>query len=255
MVKGVEVFRTFFRDFTDNYILIGGTACDEHLSGAGLSFRATRDLDIILIVEALNSEFVKKFWEFVVTGNYEIKQKSETERKNYRFLNPGDDEFPTQLELFARNPDLLDLSEGTKFTPIPTEEDLTSLSAILMNDDYYKFTIANSGVEDYLRLASIETLICLKAKAFLDLNKRKEMGETIDTRNIKKHKNDVIRLTVMLTGDKTIDLPYPIFSDMRLFIENFENDPPDVKAIGETVGLPKLNANQIIEQIKQTFSL
>lgn len=43
MVNGVEIFRTFFKDFTDNYILIGGTACDEHFSEAGLLFRATKD--------------------------------------------------------------------------------------------------------------------------------------------------------------------------------------------------------------------
>jgi len=28
MVKGLDVFRKYFRDFTDRYILIGGTACD-----------------------------------------------------------------------------------------------------------------------------------------------------------------------------------------------------------------------------------
>jgi len=76
MVNGVEIFRTFFKDFTDNYILIGGAACDEHFSEAGLLFRATKDLDIILVVEALTSDFVKIFWKFVQDGHYEKKQKS-----------------------------------------------------------------------------------------------------------------------------------------------------------------------------------
>jgi len=58
MVNGVEIFRTFFKDFTDKYILIGGAACDEHFSEAGLLFRATKDLDIILIVETLTTDFV-----------------------------------------------------------------------------------------------------------------------------------------------------------------------------------------------------
>ena len=28
MVKGIERFRDYFRDFTDEYVLIGGAACD-----------------------------------------------------------------------------------------------------------------------------------------------------------------------------------------------------------------------------------
>ncbi len=56
MVNGIEIFRDFFKDYTDHYILIGGAACDELLTDAGLTFRATKDLDIILIMEALHSE-------------------------------------------------------------------------------------------------------------------------------------------------------------------------------------------------------
>lgn len=28
MVKGIERFREYFRDYTDQYVLIGGAACD-----------------------------------------------------------------------------------------------------------------------------------------------------------------------------------------------------------------------------------
>ena len=255
MVKGLEIFREFFRDFADNYVLIGGTACDERLTDAGLSFRATKDLDIILIVEALKPEFVEKFWEFIKNGGYDIKQKSETERKYYRFLKPAEEEYPSQLELFARNPDFLDLPEESRLTPIPTDEDLSSLSAILMDDDYYSFTIKNSNIENDLHLASIETLICLKAKAFLDLNTRKEAGETIDSRNIKKHKNDVIRLALTLTDEQKISLPDTISSDMQKFIEILENNPPDFQSIGKSIGIPKTNGEKIIKQIKTNFQI
>ena len=176
-------------------------------------------MDIILVVEALTSEFVERFWKFVKSGGYEIKQKSESERKYYRFLKPSNEEYPSQLELFARKPDFLDLADDSNLTPIPTDEDLSSLSAILMNDDYYSFTIENSGVENDLHLASIETLICLKAKAFIDLKARKDAGETIDSRNIKKHKNDVIRLALTLSEEQKFNLPDTILSDMKYFIE------------------------------------
>jgi predicted nucleotidyltransferase len=61
MVVGLDIFRDFFKEHTDKYVIIGGTACDIHIDAAGFTPRATNDIDIILIVEALDSEFVKRF--------------------------------------------------------------------------------------------------------------------------------------------------------------------------------------------------
>lgn len=72
MVKGLDLFREHFSGFRDRYVLIGGTACDLAMTEAGLSFRATKDLDIVLCVEALDVEFAKAFWAFVAAGRYQI---------------------------------------------------------------------------------------------------------------------------------------------------------------------------------------
>ncbi len=124
-----------------------------------------------------------------------------------------------------------------------------------MNDDYYGFTIENSEVEDNLHRATIETLICLKAKAFLDLKKRKEKGEQVDERNIKKHKNDVIRMAALLTEDDSPKLPDSIRNDMQKFIKLLELEPPDFKAIGKTMGIPNLDGEVVVNQITRTFFL
>ncbi len=186
MVKGLEIFKLFFRDYAEKYILIGGAACDILFTEAGLPFRATKDLDIVLVVEALDTEFIRRFWEFVENGAYEFRQKSERQRKYYRFLKPKQKDFPEQLELFARNPDLLDLKENAHLTPIPVKDDISSLSAILMNNDYYDFVRKQSSMVNGLHIATIEALICLKAKAFLDLLSLKEEGVRVDKRDIKK---------------------------------------------------------------------
>jgi hypothetical protein len=47
MVSGIDTFREKFRDYTDYYTIIVGTACDILLSEANLSFRATNDIDMI----------------------------------------------------------------------------------------------------------------------------------------------------------------------------------------------------------------
>ena len=58
MVRGLERFREFFADYSDRYVLIGGVAAYLSMEEAGQAFRATRDLDIVLIVEALDLSLI-----------------------------------------------------------------------------------------------------------------------------------------------------------------------------------------------------
>ena len=53
MVIGLDVFKKYFEAYPDNYVIIGGTACDLIIDDAGFVPRATKDIDIILVVEAL----------------------------------------------------------------------------------------------------------------------------------------------------------------------------------------------------------
>ncbi|MHB8853271.1 MAG: hypothetical protein ACYC6P_07945 [Ignavibacteriaceae bacterium] len=158
MVNGLNKFKEYFKDYKDNYLLIGGAACDRHIENAGLDFRATKDLDIILIVEAYSADFVETFWSFIAEGKYEVQEKSSSKKIYYRFKEPADNSFPWQLELFARNPDIV-IENKAHLIPIPIDEDVTSLSAILLNDDYYNFTLTHSDFIDEIHLASISALI------------------------------------------------------------------------------------------------
>jgi len=62
MIRGLDVFREHFADYRKAFVLIGGVACHEWLSTQGLAFRATKDMDMVLVVEALDAAFVKRFW-------------------------------------------------------------------------------------------------------------------------------------------------------------------------------------------------
>jgi hypothetical protein len=121
-------------------------------------------------------------------------------------------------------------------TAIPIDEDLSSLSAILMNDDYYFFTLEHSATEEGVRLANIESLICLKAKAFLDLSERKAKGEAIDEKNIRKHKNDIFRLATLLNETDIFSLPMEIKTDLNNFCLQVAQSLPD-KAFFKSIGL------------------
>ena len=134
MVRGLDRFREQFRAYSGQYVLIGGAACDLVMEEAGLEFRATKDLDIVLCVEALHASFVRAFWEFVRAGKYQVQQSATGESRYYRFLKPESHEYPFMLELFSRKPEILDLAEDAHLTPIPVDEDVSSLSAILLNE-------------------------------------------------------------------------------------------------------------------------
>jgi len=233
MVAGLDRFGTHFADFTDQYVLIGGTATFLVLDEAGLDARMTRDLDIVLCVEALESDFVEAFWAFVRAGGYQNQQRSTGKKVFYRFDKPVDPSYPARLELFSRNLADLLLKDGSHLTPIPVGEDVSSLSAILLNDDYYGFLHARKRNIGGVPVVGEECLIPLKARAWLDLTARKEAGEHVDSRDIKKHRNDIFRLYQLLPPDLRIEMPESIKEDLNLFFTKQMGEPePDLKSIG-----------------------
>ena len=73
-----------------------------------------------------------------------------------------------------------------------------------MDDDYYNFTIKNSFVDNGLKVASPLALIVLKIKAYLNLLAEKEQGHHVNTKHIKKHRSDVMKLVATTAlGDPT----------------------------------------------------
>jgi hypothetical protein len=252
MVRGLDTFKEYFEQYPDNYVIIGGTACDILIDEAGFVPRATKDIDIILVVEALSTEFVHQFWQFIKDGDYGDQEKSNDERQYFRFKKPMNSDFPYQIELFSRTPDVIVLESEAHLTPIPVDDDLSSLSAILLNNDYYNFMIQNSQVIDGLHLANIEALICLKAKAFLEIKERIENGSREDSKHLKKHKADVFRLAVMLSPDSKFELQETIQVHINQFASLIVDDLPD-KAIFREMRMSNVDPKNVFEQFKKSF--
>ncbi|MET3981807.1 hypothetical protein ABIB62_004423 [Mucilaginibacter sp. UYP25] len=254
MVRGLNNFKKHFREYADNYVIIGGTACDIIIEEAGFNARATKDIDVILIVEALTPDFVKQFWQFIKDGKYERQEKSEDERNYYRFIKPEDETFPKQIELFSRTPDTIDLDEGMHLTPIPVDDDLSSLSAILLDDIYYGYMVEHSTVQGEVRFANTEALMCLKAKAYLEIEQRIAEGGIEEKKHLRKHKGDVFRLAVLMTAEERYDLPELIKSHFKTFMSKAAGDLPD-KSIFKEMGIKGISIEKVYDQIMTTFKL
>ena len=170
MLKGLDLFKNHFDAYSDSYLLIGGTACTLAMKEVGLDFRATKDLDIVLCLESLHPRFGQVIWEFVKRGQYENRQESSGKRLFYRFHSPRDSAYPHMLELFSRKPDVITIPKDCHLTPIPLEEEISSLSAILLDPEYYSFIHTGKRIIFDLPILSPEYLILvnnsrLKAEA------------------------------------------------------------------------------------------
>ena len=225
MVRGLDRFRAYFAGHEESYALIGGAACDILFGKAGLPFRATRDFDIVLCVEVVGVEFGTVFADFLEAGGYRARERSTGRREFYRFHRPADETFPAMIELFARRPETLELPSGAELSPIPVEEDVISLSAILLDDDYFDALQKARRVIDGISLVDETLLIPFKARAFLDLSGRKANGEDVDARHIRKHRADVFRLAQLLPGSGNLPLADPIRADLAAFLGQVARDP------------------------------
>lgn len=244
LTHGLEKFKEYFNGFENQYVLIGGTACSILFEEFGSDFRSTKDIDMVLIVEALTKEFAEQFFKFVEDGKYEHKNKSTGLPQFYRFSKPQNKDFPSMVELFSKKESELILKNINGLTPLHIDDEISSLSAILLNDSYYE--VLKNGIKliDGLSVLSVESLVLFKIKAWLDLSNRKTQGENIDSSDIKKHKNDIFRLSTLILETEPISLPEEVKSDVVDFCKKMET---------ETVDLKNLNIKTTKESILQRY--
>jgi hypothetical protein len=254
LVKGIDIFKKHFKDHVNNYRIIGGTACDVIIRRQGFDPRATQDIDLIIVLEKYNTEFNKKLWKFINDAGYESLRKDMKEQCFYRFCKPLNEEYPFQLELICRDPGVIHIPANSNISPIDPDEDLSHLSIMVMDDEYYEFTLKNSFIVDDLFIASAESLICLKALAYQNLLRDKKAGKHVNDSNITKHKNDVFRLSVLL--DQTaIDLPEKIKNNLESFLLIMEQEKPDINNLLRHMNVEITTLDNLITSIRHKFSI
>ncbi|MDR3292731.1 MAG: hypothetical protein LBT20_01345, partial [Clostridiales bacterium] len=230
---GLDKFAEQFKAYANEYVIIGGTATSLLLEEQGLSLmRVTKDIDMVVIVESLTEGFARAFWSFVKSGGYKVFERSDGAPQFFRFKNPIDTAYPYMIELFSRKQDSFTGDFNGTIIPLYISDDISSLSAILLNDEYYDFLTTGKTEVDGISLLKATHLIPFKAKAWLDLTFKKSNGQHVNSADISKHQNDVFRLAQLLTGGEIIGLTELLIGDMRLFIEAMEEKPIQLKDIG-----------------------
>ena len=259
---GIDKIREYLSEFSANYVIIGGTACNLNLEEAELQGRATKDIDMIVVCETINIEYVRQFWTFIKAGGYKVCPISVNpdgihQLNYYRFIEPTDCSFPAYIELFSRAPDGIRIPEDVHLVHINTDDDyLSGFSAILMSDDYYDYAIANSRDIDGIRVLDKNAIIVLKVKAYLNNKKRKEEGQKVNQDDIDKHKKDIYRISFLFSGEERYEVADSIKKDLNDFLIHLSTDPISTKAISKVMGIMvEVPLIDFIQKIKNLFQL
>lgn len=249
MVSGFDSFREKFKGYEDCYTIIGGTACDILMNEAGLDFRATKDIDMILLIEERFAEFATAFWSYIKDGGYKCGWKSSDVPHFYRFTEPQTAGYPVMIELFSRRPDFQIDHPEIHLTPLPVSDEISSLSAIMLDDNYYRLMLAGRKTVDGVSVLGAEHLMLFKMKAWLDLRQKKAGGTHVNERDLKKHKNDVFRLFPLVEPSAQIAIPSTVGKDVGQFIDAAKSEPIDLGKLG-VEGMP---LEEVLKELERMF--
>ena len=113
------------------------------------------------------------------------------------------------------------------------DEDTSSLSAILLNDDFYNFMLQGRAVVDGISVLRAEysdsILRCLRG---LNLKNKKQNGEHVDSRDIKKHKYDVFRLLQIVDSNTIIPTDGLVKKSINEFFEEILKETLPLSQLG-----------------------
>ncbi len=250
-VEGLQEFQQHMQEVAGSYALIGGTACDILLAEAGLPFRMTHDFDVVIVADDRLPQTAEAIWTLVRDGGYRCGWGEGKGSCFYRFTEPKRPGYPHMIELFAKCPDFLKGREGIDVAPIHVDENISSLSAILLDDAYYSLFLQGIRTVGGVSVLGTEYIVPFKAKAYLDLKARREAGENVDSRKVKKHKRDALRLAQLLGESEGVDLGGELKDDMLAFVKDCEVGDVNLKQIG----VAGVTMAQLLETMKATYGL
>jgi hypothetical protein len=252
MVRGLDVFTKAFSGLEESYVIIGGTACDLIFHEREILFRATKDIDIVLQIETRDAAFAKTLLRFIDQGEYSHRNKSNDGNQFYRFKDPNKNEYPKQIELFSKLPDTLTLEGNPHIVPIHFGKNIRSLSAILLDDNYYSLIVKGKEMIKDIPIVSAEYLIPLKAKAFIDMEERKSMGDHVDNNDIKKQLYDVLKLSTIINPSLKIDLTETVRDDIKNYIEHVLREVDDASLKNRLI---PANKDRILSVLRAVYNI
>ena len=248
MIQGITSFTEYFKDFRNDYVIIGGLATAMIMHDLGFVARATKDVDLVIISKD-NEAFIRQLLKYVNAAGYRTKQRTNNDTRHnlFRFLDSEDKSYPEQIELFTIHDEDSEILKDKHIMPIETPEYYNYLSAIILDTEYFDLLAKYTTELEGLHVATPEVLIPLKAHAYINLSEQ-------NNQNTKKHLNDIIRLSTMLDETKQVILEGKPKDDFFSFLPILEAiDDNRVQNILSDAGINNISKETVVEILKSVY--
>jgi hypothetical protein len=251
--RGIDHFLAYLKGLENQYVVIGGGAAAILLEEQDLEFRRTKDVDLVLLTNGSN-ELNSRISQYVQDGKYQLKEATEGAPRYYLFQKPENETYPEIIEIFARNEQEIALLEGQYIIPVQNDS-VAKISAILLDEEYFALIKANSRqTASGGSIVNALGNICLKARAHRELSERKSKGESVDDKDIRKHRNDILRLAVSLTGQERLALGPTSKADLKMAMGELRAmDAKQFKQVLE--GSPGVSQHDLLHLIGEVFDI
>ncbi len=163
--------------------------------------------------------------------------------------------YPAQIELLSRHADILGTPTGYHLEPLPYDG-VSSLSAIMLDDDLYDITVSESRVEQGVRIATPLSLICLKTKAFRNLMQDKSEGKHVNSDDLKKHKSDVLKLVATTVDVDPIAISQSMMETIEWYIAQLTTELQDTsRPLQNSLGRSTAQIEEYLEDLREFYTL
>ena len=257
IVSGIQQFERAFSAFSDSFIVIGGSACRAVLSDGPIQPRRTRDIDMVLVLENVGNNFISAFWKFIKEGGYKFASRKNAEGEVkyvfYSFVG-GSEGYPSQIEILSKPVGGIGQPADYHIEYIETDEDYSHLSAIILDPDYYAYLTTHYVIREGIRYASPDSLICLKALAYMNLSAEKAAGKQVNSDDLKKHRRDVMMAVASLDPTEVFEVSAHIKEVLNSFVQAIA-DPQISQSIAASLGVGADYLGSLVNTLQSNFTI
>ena len=257
IVSGIQQFERAFAAFSDSFIVIGGSACRAVLSNGPIQPRRTRDIDMVLVLENMGKDFISAFWTFIKAGGYKFASRKNAEGEVkyvfYSFVG-GTEGYPSQIEILSKPVGGIGQPADYHIEYIETDEDYSHLSAIILDPDYYAYLTTHYVIREGIRYASPDSLICLKALAYMNLSAEKAAGKQVNSDDLKKHRRDVMMAVASLDPTEVFEVSAHIKEVLNSFVQAIA-DPQISQSIAASLGVGADYLGSLVNTLQSNFTI
>ena len=257
IVPGIQQFERAFASFSDSFIVIGGSACRAVLSDGPIQPRRTRDIDMVLVLENVRKDFISAFWKFIKDGGYKFASRKnaggEVKYVFYSFVG-GSEGYPSQIEILSKPVGGIGQPADYHIEYIETDEDYSHLSAIILDPDYYAYLTTHYVIREGIRYASPDSLICLKALAYMNLNAERAAGKQVNSDDLKKHRRDVMMAVASLDPTEAFEVSAHIKEVLNSFAQAIA-EPEISQSIAASLGVGRDYLTSLVDILQSNFTI